>query len=44
MGDIQRFLIEKYDRDYAYRMLDANPYRIVTGREVPSYAVDPQRG
>lgn len=43
MGDIQKFLIEKYDRDYAYRMLDANPYRIVTGREVLSYAADPLR-
>lgn len=34
MGDIQEFLIEKYDWDYADRLLNDNPYRIVTGREV----------
>lgn len=44
MGDIQRFLIENYDQEYAYRLLDANPYRIVMGQEVRSYAADPMRG
>lgn len=41
MGDIQQFLIEKFDRDYAFRMLDENPYRIITGQDVLSYAAEP---
>lgn len=44
MGDIQRFLIENFGQEYAYRLLDANPHRIVTGQDVRSYALDPLRG
>ena len=44
MRDIQRFLVENYDEEYAYRLLEANPYRIVTGQGVRSYALDPSRG
>lgn len=43
LGDIQNFLEEKFDRGYAYRLLDENPYRIVTGKEVISYAQNPVR-
>ena len=44
MRDIQKFLVENFDQEYAYRLLDANPYKIVMGREVQSYAMDPPRG
>ena len=44
LGDIQKFLTDNFDRDYAYRLLDANPYRIVMGHEVRSYARDMMRG
>jgi len=41
MRDIQEFLIAKYDQEYANRLLDVNPYRIITGQEIRSYAHDP---
>lgn len=41
LREIQRFLTEKFDQEYAYRLLESNPYKIVTGKPVPSYAVDP---
>lgn len=44
LGDIQEFLIDNFDRDYAYKLLEDNPRRIVTGQTIPSYAVDPTRG
>lgn len=43
MRDIQKFLVENFDQEYAYRLLDANPYKIVTGQEIQSYALDPMR-
>ena len=43
MRDIQKFLVENFDQEYAYRLLDDNPYRIVTGQEIRSYARDPLR-
>ncbi len=44
LKDIESFLTENYDSGYAKRLLERNPYRIVTGQEVPNYAVDPLRG
>jgi protein-tyrosine phosphatase len=44
LGDIQSFLIEKYDEEYAHRMLQENPYRIITGQKIVSYAVNPRSG
>ena len=41
LKDTQDFLIENYDQEYAYRLLESNPYKIVTGQTVPSYAMDP---
>lgn len=41
LRDIQQFLSEHFDQGYADRLLDRNPYRIVTGQNVPSYAIDP---
>ncbi len=44
LRDIQKFLVENFDQEYASRLLESNPYRIITGQTVPSYAVDPLRG
>ncbi len=44
LKDTQKFLIERFDQEYAYRLLEGNPYKIVTGQTVPSYAMDPLRG
>jgi protein-tyrosine phosphatase len=44
LGDIQSFLIEKYDEEYAHRMLQENPYRIIIGQKIVSYAVNPRNG
>ena len=41
MGDIKRFLIESFDFDYAQRLLETNPYKVVMGQEIRSYAKDP---
>ena len=44
LRDIQRFLTENFDEEYAYRLLEGNPYRILTGKGIPNYAVDPIEG
>ena len=43
LKDIEHFLIENFDREYAFRMLAENPYKIVSGQTVRTYAVDPLR-
>ena len=44
LRDIQRFLTENFDEEYAYRLLEGNPYRILTGKGIPNYAVNPIEG
>ena len=44
MKDIQGFLTDNFDQGYAYRLLEGNPYRIITGQDVPTYAIDPLHG
>ena len=44
LKDIRDFLSEKFDQEYADRMLRLNPYKIVTGQTVPDFAIDPLQG
>jgi len=41
LRDIYQFLKDNFDEEYASRLLESNPYRIVTGQSVPTYAIDP---
>lgn len=42
LGDIWDFLVRYYDEEYAYRMLEGNPKRIIEGQTVRSYAREPE--
>ena len=44
LREIHRFLTEKFDEEYAYRLLEGNPYRLLVGKGIPNYAVDPLKG
>lgn len=41
LGDIWDFLVENYDEEYAYRMLEGNPKKIIGGKTVSSFAREP---
>lgn len=41
LGEMWDFLVSYYDEEYAYRLLEGNPRRIVEGKTIPSYAREP---
>ena len=44
LKDVQKFLVENFDQEYAYRMLEGNPYRIFFFKQKTAYEIDPLQG